>query len=82
MREIGRRLAHAGFLYSRIHGPVGLQNPAKKRRQHSLPSLFCIVVGYATAMYITTTKTTKTKEMTVVIRLRILSFDLLFPLEK
>ncbi len=22
-QEIGRRLAHAGFLYSRIHGPVG-----------------------------------------------------------
>jgi len=25
-REIGRRLAHAGFLYSRIHGPVGLKS--------------------------------------------------------
>lgn len=42
MREIGCRPAHAGFLYSRIHGPVGsFKNPeALGKETISLPSAF------------------------------------------
>ena len=42
MREIGYRPAHAGFLYSRIHGPVGL-----KRTAGSKCSLLFFFVNYA-----------------------------------